>query len=283
MYRILSGQLTALAFVTALFCSQPVAGQEQNEDVPASPSADKRLDELLKGLKSRDTNAGRGSVRFIRLEYPGGDWDQGIGDDANMLTEYGIRTQQKTAPRTESRSLSALAKFPLGKSPPLVYMTGQKNIEPASADLKILREYLLNKHGMLFGNNGGSKQFHNQFVAMMRRILPDIRPVQIALDDPIHRIPFTIPFMPFVAPYGGKDALGWKVEGRWVCYYHPGNVGAVWADDHAGVKPTVYETGYQLGTNIVFYAHSEYAKWLVRRKKSRDPKDVEDLLDKLLD
>ena len=72
----------------------------------------------------------RGKVRFIRLEYSGGDWDQdyGVGGDLNMLLEYGIRTQHKVAERTESRTIGQLANFPLGKSPPLVYMTGQKNI-----------------------------------------------------------------------------------------------------------------------------------------------------------
>src|SRR5207248_3020231 len=47
----------------------------------------------------------RGKVRFIRLEYAGGDWDQdfGIGADLNMLLEYGIRTKQRVAEKTESR------------------------------------------------------------------------------------------------------------------------------------------------------------------------------------
>jgi hypothetical protein len=211
----------------------------------------------------------RGKVRFIRLEYTGGDWNQdfGVGADVNMLIQYGIRTKHKVAARTESRRVADLKNFPVGKSPPMVYLTGQRNISLSKSEISILREYLTEKHGMLFGDNGGSSRFHTQFIQVMNRVLPNIRPVPIPLDDPIHRIPYPIPFLPFVAPHGGSQALGWKVDGRWICYYHPGDIGDAWADLHAGVKPEVWEASYQLGTNVIFYAHSEYSKWLAARSK----------------
>ena len=210
-----------------------------------------------------------GKVRFIRLEYLGGDWDQdfGIGADVNMLIEYGIRTQQKVEKQTESRTVSQLKLFPVGKSPPFVYMTGQKSIQLSKSEIKTLREYILDKHGMLFGDNGGSRGWHSQFLSMMQQVLPNVRPTPIPLDDVIHRIPFQIPFLPYVAPHGGKEALGWRVDGRLVCYYHPGDIGDAWADDHSGVSPEVWEACYQLGTNVIFYAHTEYAKWLEARRE----------------
>ncbi|MDP6556812.1 MAG: DUF4159 domain-containing protein [Pirellulaceae bacterium] len=211
----------------------------------------------------------QGQVRFIRLEYGGGDWDQdfGIGADVNMLIEYGIRTKQKVAKRTESRTISQLKSFPPEKSPPLVYLTGQRNISLSDSEIKVLRDYLMEKRGMIFGDNGGSGHFHNQFVGMMRRVLPSVRPTRIPLDDIVHRIPYQIPFLPYVAPHGGKNALGWRVDGRLVCYYHPGDIGDAWTDDHSGVAPEIYESCYQLGTNIIFYAHTEYSKWLMSRQK----------------
>lgn len=211
----------------------------------------------------------RGKVRFIRLEYAGGDWNQdfGIGADLNMLIEYGARTGQPVAERTESRTIAQLANFKEGNSPPLVYLTGQRNITLSKSEVAILRDYLLTKHGMLFGDNGGSSHFHNQFFAMMRQVLPQVEPVRVPLDDPIHSVPYRIPFLPYAAPHGGKDAWGWKVDGRWVCYYHPGDIGDAWTDDHAGVRPEVWEGCYQLGTNIIFYAHVEYSKWLEARAK----------------
>ena len=213
----------------------------------------------------------QGQVRFIRLEYAGGDWDQdfGIGADVNMLIEYGIRTQQKVAKRTESRTVGQLKNFPAEKSPPMVYLTGQRNISMSDSEVKVLREYLMEKRGMIFGDNGGSGHFHNQFLGLMRRVLPNVRPSRIPLDDVIHRVPFQIPFMPYVAPHGGKDALGWRVDGRLVCYYHPGDIGDAWTDDHSGVSPEIYEACYQLGTNVIFYAHSEYSKWLASRQQRK--------------
>ncbi|MFT5471373.1 MAG: hypothetical protein ACI8UO_006507, partial [Verrucomicrobiales bacterium] len=87
----------------------------------------------------------RGKVRFIRLEYQGGDWDQDFGgsSDLNILIEYNARTGQQIAERTESRRISDLENFPIGKSPPMVYMTGQKSIIVSKSEVETLREYLL--------------------------------------------------------------------------------------------------------------------------------------------
>jgi hypothetical protein len=214
----------------------------------------------------------RGKVRFIRLEYSGGDWDQdyGIGGDLNMLLKYFELTGQKIAERTESRRVAQLKSFPARKSPPLVYMTGQKNISFSKNEVEILREYLVDKHGMLFCDNGGSAHFHNQFVALMNRVLPGIRPVPIPLDEPIQQRPFQIPFLPYVAPHGGREALGWRLDGRWLCYYHPGDIGDAWADGNAGVKPEIYDACYKLGANVIYYAHAEYSKWLTAQNRDEE-------------
>ena len=211
----------------------------------------------------------RGKVRFIRLEYSGGDWDQdfGRGADLNILIEYGVRTSQKVAAMTESRKVAQLKNFPKGKSPPMVYMTGQKSINLSGSEIKILRQYLLDKHGMIFADNGGSSGWHGAFFNLMRNVLPEVQPIRVPLDHPVHQRPYPIPFLPYVAPHGGKDAYGWVVNGRLVTYYHPGDIGDAWSDGHAGVKREIYELCYQLGVNIIFYAHAEYNKWLAGQKK----------------
>lgn len=205
----------------------------------------------------------KGKVRLIRLEYDGGDWDLnfGIGGDANMLMEYGILTQQRVAEKPESIRISQLASFPREKSPPVVFLTGQKNLSVSNNEIKTLREYLRDKHGMLFASSGSS-HFHNQFMALMSRVLPDIRPVPVPLDDTIHRVPFAVPLLPYVVPHGGREALGWSADGRWLAYYHPGDISDAWADGHAGVSREVYDGCYQLGANVINYGHVEYSKWL---------------------
>jgi hypothetical protein len=207
------------------------------------------------------------------LEYQGGDWDQEFaavaGPDQLMLMEYGLKTKQKVNEQAETRSIGQLKNFAAEKSPPFVYMTGQRNIQVSASEIKILREYLLDKHGMLFADNGGSGHWHSQFFAMMKQVLPNVQPTVVPLDDVIHRTPFQIPFLPYVAPHGGKEAYGWRVDGRLVCYYHPGDIGDAWSDDHSGVPKAVWEACYQLGANVIFYAHAEYAKWLEARTQQK--------------
>jgi hypothetical protein len=211
----------------------------------------------------------KGKVRLIRLEYAGGDWDLnfGVGADLNMLVEYGVRTQQKIAEQTESRTIMDLRAFPVGKAPPVMFLTGQKSISVTAGEIKTLQQYLLEKHGMLFASNGGSGQFHQQFLALMNQVAPDVRPVPIPLDDAIHTIPYRLAAVPIVAPHGGREALGWYKDGRWICYYHPGDISDAWCDDHAGVSADVWEACYQLGVNVLFYAHAEHSKWMSAKEK----------------
>ena len=211
----------------------------------------------------------RGKVRFIRLKYDGGDWEQDMdrGADLNLLTEYGIRTGHSVNDRPEPMEIGRLKSFPPRKSPPMVYMTGQQNIILSDMEIKVMRNYLLEHHGMLFGDNGGSSSWEGQFVSMMQRVLPRIEPISVYLDHNIHRIPYVLPRLPIVAPHGRSNALGWVVDGRLVAYYHPGDIGDAWADGHSGVPREVWESSYQLGVNIIYYAHAEYNKWLERTKK----------------
>ncbi len=205
----------------------------------------------------------RGKVRLIRLEYDGGDWDLnfGIGGDANMLLEYGLLTQQKVADKSESLRVSQLDRFPKDKCPPIVFLTGQQNLSLSNSEIKTLREYLREKNGMLFASSGSS-HFHNQFMAMIQRVLSDVPPVSIPLDDVIHKVPFTVPSLPYVVPHGGKEAIGWAADGRWMVYYHPGDISDAWSDGHAGVSREIYDACFRLGVNIINYAHIEYAKRL---------------------
>ena len=164
-----------------------------------------------------------------------------------ILTTHPTDDEDRSCPRCAD-----LRKFTPEKSPPLIFITGQKNLSLAANEVKALREYLIDRHGMLFASSG-SQHFHNQFMAAMNRILPEIRPVAVPLDDVIHRVPFSVPTLPYVVPHGGKDALGWSMDGRWLVYYHPGDISDAWADGHAGVPSDIYNGCYQLGANVMNY------------------------------
>ncbi len=212
---------------------------------------------------------GSGKMGLYRLEYDGGDWDlnHGIGGDFNMLLQYNLLTGQKVEEKAGSvRPTQILRKWTAEKSVPLIFVTGQKNLSLAANETKALREYLIDRHGMIFASSG-SQHFHNQFMAAMNRILPEIRPVSVPLDDQIHRIPFSVPTLPYVVPHGGKDALGWSMDGRWLVYYHPGDISDAWADGHSGVPPEIYNSCYQLGANVMNYAAVQANQWREARKK----------------
>jgi hypothetical protein len=213
------------------------------------------------------SGTGTGKVTLVRLQYEGGDWDLnfGPGKDQNMLREYQARTRQPTAERTETITAAVLGRTPPRRSPAILIVGGQRNIVLSKSEKAALREYVLEKRGMLLGDNGGSMQFHGAFIGLMREI-SGVEEVPVPLDDILHRSPYRVPYLPYVSPHGGKIAYGWKVDGRWVGFYHPGDLGDAWADGHAGVPLEIWEACYRLGTNIIYYAHVEKHKWLSSQK-----------------
>jgi hypothetical protein len=235
-----------------------------------------KLEELTKHLyevgQGKGKGAGfaggtrRGLVRFVRIKYSSGDWDQDLdlNSDLNLLIWYAANTGHKTAKKPEVRTVRQLAGSPVGKSPPLVYLTGQRSLSLSRAEIETLREYLTTKHGMLFADNGGSSGWHTQFFNLMRQVLPRTDPRRVPLDHPVHD---GMDALPIVAPHGGNKAYMWVVENRIVAYYHPGDIGDAWADGHAGVPRPVWEASLRLGANIILYANSEYSKWLQAQKK----------------
>ncbi len=209
---------------------------------------------------------GLGMVRFIRLRYADGDWDQDmeLNSDLNMLIWYAANTGHRTAPKPEVLSIAQLRTFPVGKSPPLVYLTGQRNLPLSPLEIETLRDYLLEKRGMLFADNGGSSGWHSQFFSLMNQVLPRVGPRPVPMDHPIHAGLVSIPI---VAPHGGSTAYGWMIDGRLAAYYHPGDIGDAWADGHSGVSRGIWEASYRLGGNVMLYAHAEYSKWLQTQRK----------------
>jgi hypothetical protein len=200
-------------------------------------------------------------VRFIRLSYDGPDWDDGMdaaeGADSNFLQEFHRLTDFKVAPKGEAHKVSLLRKYPQGYAPPFVYLTGSGDIRVSAGDVKILREYLTGG-GMLFAD-AGSAAFDRSFRAFAPQILPGHQLLVIADDDPLFLMPYTFPHgAPPLWHHGGKQALGIKYRGRWVVFYHPGDVNDAWKTGYSGLTRQQAEGGFQLGVNIVYYAFSNY-------------------------
>ncbi len=222
-----------------------------------------RLSGIGKGGKGKGgwpSGMKNAKVRFLRLKYAGGDWDQnmGKGADYNFLIEFQKLTGFKIASETEAIPIHKLRRFKKHQAPPFVFITGKRGIRVSNADVKTLRWYCLEEGGMIFADNGGGN-FNASFRGLMRRVFPDKGWVDIANDDVIFQRPYQFPSgAPPLWHHSGDRALGLKHNGRWVVFYHQGDLNDAWQTGHNGVSPYVAEQSYKLGVNVVNYAFNQY-------------------------
>jgi len=203
-----------------------------------------------------------GEVRFIRLEYDGPDWDDGMepseAADINFLAEFKrLAGGINTARHGESHPISHLRQYPKGEAPPFVYMTGSGKIHLNRSDIEVLREYCRGG-GMLFAD-AGSGTWDRNFRQLVQAVFPGKPLIPIADDDPIFQIPFTFPNGP--PPlwfHGGKQTMGVKYKGRWAVFYFPGDLNDAWKTGNSGIDPVLAEAAYHLGTNVVYYSFTRY-------------------------
>ena len=201
-------------------------------------------------------------VRFIRLEYNGGDWDQdmGVGSDYNILVQFKEMTGFKVAANTEHVPVRALRRFPKNRAPPFVFITGKGQIALSSSDIKTLRWYCLEEGGLIFADNGGG-QFDTFFRRIVRQVFPDRSWVDIPSDDIIFRQPFVFPHgAPPLWHHSGTRAMGIKHSGRWIVFYHQGDLNDAWKDGHSGASPALAADAYRMGINVINYSFNQYMK-----------------------
>ena len=211
-------------------------------------------------------------IRFIRLDHGGQGWDDGMhqtGADINFLRHFaGVTGFKKIARKGESHSIAMLAKYPEDGFPPFVYMTGNHSMgRVGSSDIKALREYCLGG-GMLIGD-AGSSQFHNSFTHFMRQVFPDKQMLAIADDDIIYQLPYSFPEgAPAFWHHGGRRALGIKHEGRWVVFYHPGDMNDAWKlQGYTDVTPEMRDSAMNLGVNLVRYSFDNWNDAVAKARK----------------
>ncbi len=200
-------------------------------------------------------------VRFIRLEYDGEGWDDGMDptlrSDMNFLDEFKKTTGFKTAGRGESHSIRLLDDYPKGFAPPFVFMCGHGQINVSTKDLEILRKYLLDG-GMLFADCG-SVQWDRSFRSFVQALFSGETLLVVPDDDPIYQQPYVFENgAPPLWHHGGNRALGIKRGRRWMVYYHPGDIHDAWKIGHSGMSPELTRRAYQLGINIVYHAFTHY-------------------------
>ena len=200
-------------------------------------------------------------VRFIRLEYNGSGWDDGMDAasraDLNFLDSFHTLTGFKVAIHPESNTIGMLRKYPKGFSPPFIFMTGNGDINVTAGDIKTLRDYLLDG-GLLFASCG-SPRWNVNFRVLAQQLFPGEALLVIADDDQLFQVPYAFPNgAPPLWHHGGMRALGIKHNGRWVVFYHPGDISDAWKTGHSGMDPAMAEGATQIGVNVIYYAFTHY-------------------------
>ncbi|MCH8539830.1 MAG: DUF4159 domain-containing protein [Opitutales bacterium] len=202
-----------------------------------------------------------GLVRFIRLEYNGEGWDNAMGpgedSDTNFLREFHRITGFPVRDRPESHAIRLLDRYDDGYAPPFVFMTGHGGISIPQRDIQILRAYL-ESGGMLFAS-AGSPQWDRNFRSLMRALFPGEPLRTIAHDDPIFQMPYTFPHgAPPLWHHGGYQSMGIRRGGRWVVFYHPGDIQDAWRTGYSGLSPEVARRAFEMGVNVIYYAFTNY-------------------------
>ena len=214
---------------------------------------------------------GKGLVRFIRIEFKGPGWDDGMAPvdraDMNFLEEFSRVTGFPIARNPESHSIAKLAKYDKGFAPPFMFMTGEGAINVSRSELEILRRYLLDG-GMLFAD-AGSPEFDRSFRNFIAALFPGEPLLVIPDDDPIFQYPYSFPNgAPPLWHHGGWRALGIKRGMRWAVFYHPGDINDAWKTGHSGVSPAIAKNSMNLGINIIYHAVTHYLE-LTRKYRKR--------------
>lgn len=217
-------------------------------------------------------------VRFIRLQYSGPDWDEGMSNatrsDLNFLEalrdESGKNGSEpfKVANKTEAVAPHLLKEWRKGQAPPFVYITGSGAIGGiSSADIKIMRQYCLDG-GMIFAD-AGSPHFGQSFRQLMAQVFPDHGMVDIPNDDAIFGGGDSALQAPFLFPNGapplwhhdGYRAMGVKDDqGHWMVFYFPGDLKDAWKNGHYGVSKEVAAQAFHMGFNVLYYAFTYYTE-----------------------
>lgn len=200
-------------------------------------------------------------VRFIRLEYDGEGWDDGMDDsraDLNFLENFGEVTSFKVATKTESMPIHKIKLFRKGEAPPFFFMKGESHIGAIpGSDISTLRAYLLGG-GMLFVD-AGSASWGADFENFIAKVLPDQPLIDISDDDGIYQVPYPFPNgAPPMWHHAGNRAKGCKYQGRWCVFYHPGDISDAWKTGNDGLTRDKAEAAFQMGINVMYYAFTHY-------------------------
>lgn len=213
---------------------------------------------------SRWERGGRGGGRWS-IDYP----------DADLNFSY--RLQQLTALKVDPKGRTLELTDPELFNYPFLYMVEPGWLEFEDAEVKALRRYLLNGGFMMVDDFWGEDEYQ-RFYDQIKRVFPDLEPVDLPLEHPIFHCVFDLkekpqlPSMHHVQRYRGTPYESYEREdaaqvnyraifddkGRMmVMICHNTDLGDGWereGEDEYYFREYAEKKAYPMGINIVFYA-----------------------------
>ncbi len=199
----------------------------------------------------KETNPSR--VTIARLKYfGGGDWYWGNSSLPNLID---FIQQNTRIPISNDEVRVTLGDERLFNYP-FLYLTGHGPIRLSDDEALRLNRYL-SAGGFLLAND--SYGLRESFFVSMRKVFPDVEPVELPFDHGIFTCYYTFPNgLPKIHEHDGKapQAFGWYSEGRLVALLvYESDIGDGWEDPQVhNDPPELRELALRMGVNILTWA-----------------------------
>jgi len=190
---------------------------------------------------------------IARLKYEGGgDWYNDPSTIPNLLEFLSQETMIRTADDEKKVAIMDQDFF----SYPILYLTGHGKISFSDEEAQRLRKYLMNGGFLYADDDYGMDKY---FRAMMKKVFPDKKLVELPFSHPIYHCHFNFDNgVPKIHEHDGgpPHAYGIFNQGRMMVYYtFNTNVSDGWVDPEVHKDPPeVRLKALKMGVNIVVYA-----------------------------
>lgn len=203
-------------------------------------------------LQAALSQPGRYDFRVARVQYEGGDWDEGPTTLPNLLREVRQRTGARPDPREYVVRLDSPQIFDYA----FLFLTGHEDIRFSPREIANLRDYLL-AGGFLYADDdfGLDTALRRQ----IRRLFPDRPLKELPLTHPIYTIFYRFPRgLPKIHEHyeGAPRGYGVLDGDRLMLYYtYNTNISDGWESPWVhGDPPETREQALRMGVNIVLYS-----------------------------
>jgi hypothetical protein len=173
----------------------------------------------------------------------------------NLMKRTGIALSIPTADVAAVRKPERIATLST-KNHPVILMVGGNDwvIQISAAGRTALRTYCLQEGGTMVVSCGGPR-FDKVFRKFTNELFPGLQLKEVPLDDAVFDEPYDmLNGSPRLWRHAGNKLMGLKKDGRWILFYHPGNINDAWKTGGMGATEDDVEESYRMGINMISYA-----------------------------